>query len=340
MTAARSRRGTLMTKSPLLLLLLAATVAGSPALAQTGDAAVAEALFRSARTLVAAGSYVEECPKFAESQRIDPKLGTLMNLALCHAKEGKTASAWAEYAQAAELASRAGQGERERVARKGAADLEAVLPHVVLRSAASEAISVSLDGKTMSTAVLGTSLPVDPGTHELVASATGKRSFSQTITVKPGPGEQVITIPALEPAGALLLPPPVLPATPPPAAPPEGETYTSGHPVLGYSLIGGGAAAVIIGSVFGGLAFSQKSAANGQCNATQCTQAGLNDVSALKTDEATSTVAIGVGIIAAGAGLFFVLTSKHHEGAPPAPAATLHPLVGPGQGGLALSGSF
>ena len=319
------------------LPLLAFVSASSPALAQTGDAAVAEALFRAARTLVAAGSYAEACPKFAESQRIDPKLGTLMNLALCHANEGKTASAWAEYTQAAELASRAGQRERERVARKGAADLEAVLPHIVLRSAANEAIAVSLDGKTMSTAVLGTSLPVDPGTHELAASATGKKPYSQTITVKPGPGEQVITVPPLEPAGAVVLPPPILPAPGPTPPPAEGET--SGHPILGYSLIGGGAAAVIVGSIFGGLAFSQKSAANGQCNATQCTPAGLRDVSALKTDEATSTLAIGVGIVAAGAGLFFVLTSKHHEGTP-APTATLQPLIGPGQSGLALSGSF
>jgi hypothetical protein len=56
-------------------------------------------------------------PKFEESNRVDPKLGTLMNLALCHEKEGLGASAWAGYARAASLAARAGQSGREGRAR-------------------------------------------------------------------------------------------------------------------------------------------------------------------------------------------------------------------------------
>jgi hypothetical protein len=306
----------------------------SEATAQTADSALAEALFRSARVLVNDGKYAEACPKFAESQRIDPKLGTLMNLALCHQGEGKTASAWAEYTQAAELAARAGQGERERVARKSAADLEAKLPRITLQTTGSDAVTVTWDGKTMGAAAMGTAFPVDPGNHELVASAPGKKTYTQTVNVSPGPGSQTLTIPVLE-VGA-----PVVAAVAPQLPPPPRSESKTGHPILGYSLLAGGGAAIVVGAVFGGLAFSQKSAANGQCTPTnQCTLQGLSDISSLKTDEATSTVAIGVGIVAAGAGLVFVLTSKKHEESAN-PSARITPLVGPGEGGLALSGRF
>ena len=125
------------------------------------------------------------------------------------------------------------------------------------------------------------------------------------------------------------------------------ESY--GHPVLGYALLAGGAVAIVTGSVFGGLAFSKKSAAEGQCNAQYCTQAGLDDISMMKTSEAISTIGIGVGIAAAGAGVYFVLRSGKRPvptaDAPPAasappPSARLDPLVGPRLGGLALSGRF
>lgn len=100
----------------------AALLTPAAAFAQETGAAVAEALFRTGRALMAAGDAARACPKFAESNRLDPKLGTLLNLALCHETVGLKASAWAEYNEAATIAGRAGQSERERVAR-------AITPH-------------------------------------------------------------------------------------------------------------------------------------------------------------------------------------------------------------------
>jgi hypothetical protein len=324
-----------------------------PAHAQASEGAVAEALFRSARALVAAGDYAHACPKFAESHRLDPKLGTLMNLALCHEKEGKTASAWAEYTAAAELAGRAGQSEREHVARTSAAAMEKVLSHLVLRPATHDAIVVTLDGQMMGAATLGTPLPVDPGAHQVTASADGRRAFAQSITVAAGATDQTITIPALE-----LLPPSATPIAvvhptigAAPASAPATVAVPYGHPLLGYGLIGGGAAALIVGGVFGGIAFSKKSAAEGECGAVFCTPAGLSDISSMRSAEAVSTIGVAVGVAAAGAGLYFIIRSgKHMEAAPgvasaalassPSPIARIAPMTGPGQGGLSLSGTF
>src|SRR5215471_19286696 len=65
-----------------------------------GNAAIAEALFRHGRELLDAGKVSEACEKFAASQRADPALGTLLNLAACHEREGRTATAWSEFTDA------------------------------------------------------------------------------------------------------------------------------------------------------------------------------------------------------------------------------------------------
>src|SRR5678816_2011124 len=84
--------------------------------AQSDRKALAEALFQDGRELLAQGKTQEACVKFASSQHVEPKLGTLLNLAACHEAEGKTASAWAEFTEAAVQAERSNQSERQEFA--------------------------------------------------------------------------------------------------------------------------------------------------------------------------------------------------------------------------------
>src|SRR6186713_2867899 len=97
----------------------------SPAFA--GDKVAAESLFADGRRLLAQGKFAEACPKFAESQRLDPAIGTLLNLADCYEKVGRTASAWAAFREAAALSHHGGDAKREAVAKERAAALEAQL---------------------------------------------------------------------------------------------------------------------------------------------------------------------------------------------------------------------
>jgi len=54
------------------VVLLLAPAARAQAPAASTDKVTAEALFEEGRRLVAAGSFAEACPKFADSERLDP----------------------------------------------------------------------------------------------------------------------------------------------------------------------------------------------------------------------------------------------------------------------------
>src|SRR3954465_13259291 len=118
----------------LCFLSLAGTAAtfawAGPARAQPGNAALAESLFREGKRLSADKKFAEACPKFAESYRLDPGLGTLLNLATCHEAEGKPASAWAEFSDASAQARREGDSDRGQLAEEHMKALETKLAHI------------------------------------------------------------------------------------------------------------------------------------------------------------------------------------------------------------------
>src|SRR5262245_8870421 len=108
-----------------LAALFAAAFSESVVRAQDAmNKATAEALFADGRRLVGAGDYAAACPKFAASQKLDPGVGTALNLADCYERMGRWASAWAEFRSAASAAHTVGAREREELAGGRAQALE------------------------------------------------------------------------------------------------------------------------------------------------------------------------------------------------------------------------
>jgi len=276
-------------------------VSGS-ARAQDTNIAVAEALFREGRARMAAGDLATACPKFEESHRVDPKLGTLLNLALCHEKSGRTASAWAEYAQAASLAARAGQSDREKVAREHAAALEPTLSHVVIDADPKSDAAVALDDQPIGPAAYRSPIPIDPGAHVIRATAPGATPFEQSFRVAQGAPTATLTVPVLARAPA-----PVQAASE--SASPAGSNH-AGLRTAGFISGGAGLVLVGVGAYFGARAFSDKNNAENECGATFCTPAGSSATSAMKTDETLSTVGVIAGLAAMGGGAYLVLSNK------------------------------
>ncbi len=96
--------------------------------AQPDDAsATADQLFDEGRELARENRWAEACLRFEASLRIEPALGSRLNLAACYEHIGKLASAFRLYRESADLAEEAGDVKRRDYARDHAAALEARL---------------------------------------------------------------------------------------------------------------------------------------------------------------------------------------------------------------------
>ncbi|HRI63097.1 MAG TPA: hypothetical protein PK156_02635, partial [Polyangium sp.] len=161
--------------------------------------ALAEVLFREAKALSDKEQFEQACPKFQESHRLDPKPGTILNLAVCHEKQGKVASAWLDYLDAATVATRAGQKARAAFAKDQAAKLEKTIPRFIVRvSETTPGLIVKLDKAALNEAAWGTAAPINPGEHAVEATAPGYVTWSKNITIEKTPGNVEIVIPKLE----------------------------------------------------------------------------------------------------------------------------------------------
>src|SRR6185369_2523943 len=92
----------------------------------------AEVLFNEGKKLQKEGKIPEACRKFEASYRLDPAGGTVLNLGLCHDKEGKLASAWGELKEALAAAKKANRKDREKIARERIDAIEPRLPYVIV----------------------------------------------------------------------------------------------------------------------------------------------------------------------------------------------------------------
>ena len=173
--------------------------------AQT-DSAAARALFAEGRALMEKEQFAEACPKFEESLRLDPGMGTQFDLAHCWEKLGRTASAWALFLDVAAAARNANQPQRETAARDRAKALEPRLTRLRIDvPKSSSEMKIERDGQDVGRAAWGMAFPVDPGKHVIEVSAPGKKTWSDEVEVPAAPRTVSLAVPELEDAP---LPPP------------------------------------------------------------------------------------------------------------------------------------
>ena len=314
--------------------LLALTLAARPAFAQSSNKAVAEELFRQGQSLMQAGKLEEACPKLAESQRLDPGTGTLLNLGACHEKQGKLASAWAEFSDAAALSQRDGRDDRVAFAKEHLAAIEPKLSRLTINVAAGAAVpgfEVKLDDAVVGGPSLGIALPIDPGPHAVAASAPGKRPWQAQVTIRVGPSQETVVVQALVDA-----PQEASPSAAPASAATAPEQSSPGKTqrIIAYGLGGLGVVGLGLGTAFGLTAISKNDESNSKgCFGNDC----ISSAAGLRRDARSagtlSTVAFAVGgaALAGGAILFFTAPSSK-----PSQRASARISVAPGGALLAI----
>jgi hypothetical protein len=305
------------------------------------DSATAQALFDDARALMAKGNYDDACPKLEESQRLDPGSGTLLNLGDCYEHQGRIASAWTMFLEAAASARLTGNADRDRISRERAAALDDRLARLTIRVAENTAgLEVRRDGVVVRPAQWGTAIPADAGAHTIAATAPARQDWLTTVTLRDGVSETVV-IPALSSRS--------LEPAKPTEAPKRGETPAiardpsaqSGNALetMGAQRVAAlaagavGVAGVAVGTVFGLQAKTLRDDAHtshgcdddSRCQTTQ----GVELIEQARRAGNLSTVAFVIGATGVVAGATLWITAPRHV-----------PQVGLGIGGLHIRGTW
>jgi hypothetical protein len=277
---------------PACAAFLAIAALAAPALAadpSVADKSLAQSLFDEGRRLMDEGRYAEACPRFADSQRLDPGGGTVLNLALCYERSGKLALAYATYNDALSLAIVEHRPERETFARERIAALTPRLPHLRVRVSAADGARVSLDGSDLPPSGWGLPVPVDPGRHTIDATAPGCEPFETAVTLGEGETREV----AIELAQSVERLP--VPAAERPL-PREGTRRSPAFFVLG----GLGLASVGVSAVTGFMALSAHQSVEQKCDVSHgvCTDpTGIDDAQRAHTMAWVSTWTLAGGAL-------------------------------------------
>ncbi len=317
----------------------------------------ADALFEEGRALVEANRFADACPKFEESQRLDPGLGTLLNLAACYEQVGRLASALTAFRAAEEQARAAGPSEkkRESTAAERARAIESRVARLTITLASGDrpaGFAVTRDGVPVPAVDFGRRIAVDPGTIVIAAAAPGHEPYSTDVVIAKDATTRTVDIPLLAPVGSKV-----------------GGGGDLGGGDLGGGDLGGGdlgggdlgggtdviqphksprkTIGVVVGAVGlaglgGGVALGLS--AKGQYDDVPCTQnasppVGCTPDEESRIDRARSrgtlgTIVGGVGVAAVAAGLVLYLTAPEER------TVAVAPVVGDGEVGVTFNGRF
>lgn len=321
--------------------------------ARANDPAAAESLFVEAQRLLAAGNAAAACPKLEESQRLDPTGATALSLARCLEQIGKTASAWASYQEALAFARKKGAIAREKEIEGRLAAIAPDVPKLTVtvppEVAKLRGLRITRGDVAMGEGQWGSPLAVDPGPLVLVATATGRRSWTSELTIEKGRSVQV-TVPLLEvepaanapgtasptPSASVSPPGPTIP--PASASPSQTPAASPAAPerTWGYVATGVGVAFAATGGYFVWRRATYTDDAERLCGSSTC--GADNHTRALdKSREAgrAGTFALAsFGASALGLGLGVYLLAR------PAPRVSVVPSVDARVAGATLSGAF
>lgn len=248
-------------RAPIALVLLTITLSVRGLHAEEADPpewAEAAKLLDEGRALMSKrGSLDEACTVLKKSYTLRKRGDTLLNLAECHRRQGKTATAWREFDEAIRYAKEADYSEAVRAAEHYRDQLSKTLSELVIEAPVEaerpKDLTVTLDGEPLPIQQWGQTLYVDPGPHQVAAKAPNYEPFSASPVAGVRGSRSVVQLKLVP------LPPP--PPKPQPAQPPPQPKPTA--PQSGaaeipiWAVVVGGVGVAMIGASIGFLVDSR-----------------------------------------------------------------------------------
>lgn len=355
-------------RSGAVLLCLALFVWVGRSVAEDAPASQREAdeRFQEGKALLAQGEVALACQKFEQSLSLLRRGGTLLNLAVCREKQGRYATAMRLFQEALAAATTDKRADREKLARERLAEVRPKLSWIEVKvdpaAPATEGLVITCDDQTIPKDAWGSPMPYDTGSHKVMASAPGRVPFEVSFSLE-APGERrTISIPNLAlvppPEPTVTAAPSVVPTVVPtvtaiatatavlpprPTATAETPPPASWRRPTGIAALSVGLASIALGTAFGIKAISDNNRTKDLCPGNVCpTDEGIRANQDAKAAALVSDVALPVGLVAAGAGLFLMLTSRPSPPRqdPARAAVSVTPVVGPQGGSLLIRGAF
>ncbi|HZO12302.1 MAG TPA: PEGA domain-containing protein [Polyangiaceae bacterium] len=266
---------------------------GEPAPGES-DTAARESLLQLGEAMFKSGNLESACPKLEQAVAAAPSGEGALLLARCYDQQGKTASAWAAYRQAAGMLDEAGRAEDAAEASARAVELEPKVSKLTIAVASPvPGMEVMRDGVSFGSGIIGVPVAIDPGKHVIEVRARGHRSWSKQVMVRPNGDRMVVAVPPLKVIES---------ATPKKTA---EEPARESSPLLpaGIVVTGAGAASIAVGTVLGIMAARYVARAEvdpALCGnvAKQCTEEGFALIGKADDFALGSSIAIGIGAAA------------------------------------------
>lgn len=205
-------------------------------------------------------------------------------------------------------------------------------------------VHVTMDGLPFTDRLDGKALPVDPGAHTFQFTVAGNPVVMENLVIKEGEKDRVERV--------VLGPPPKSSASAATASHPGGgpEDWEEAHgpgwtaeQKIGVGLAGAGVVGLGVGAVFGLMTTSAWSHAKDACggDTTRCldvpSASSYKDTATSDATLSTIGFAAGGALLVGGAVLFVLGRHPHDSGSA---SLSVTPSLGPGQGGVAVHGSF
>jgi hypothetical protein len=346
------------------LLIEGGSVRSARAEDDAAETAAARALAVDGLKLADAGKCADAIEKLARAEKLHHAPIVLGRLGECQITQGKMVDGTENLRKVLREALPANPSAALVKARDRAQSaLDAAKPKIAfltiaVKGVASSAATITVDGQAVSSALLDTERPSDPGEHVIEATAQGFLKASSRVTLAAGE-KQALTLKLEQDPNYV---PPTAATEMPNSGSRAGTSDTNGAPSgrdTGVSLGAGGSvsppnrsgayiswafggAALGVGAGFGLVALKGKSDLDGKCTNNVCGPNSESQLNSAKTAGTISTIAFGVGgaALVLGTVLYFTAgpsSSERHAHASPGKIVA-RPWVGTSEVGV--SGEF